>query len=284
MTSVILDGGKKLPWVLRIFGFNLRKRPDRSKVLASLIVKIESSISEIRDSVTKLKLRYDNLLKRAITALLRGERDKALIYANEMVEVKSMFKKLKVSEKALEQVKLRLETIESVTNVPMVLNEIAGILAATKDYVHDVMPALAYGLDSLITETRRVMSETTDVEERSVEVIHYTPEAKKLLKEIEAAAEESVSKQLPELPLSLITPYRRGVEVRIKESQTSYMRKPPKGILKKQVKDIDRKVMEYIIMHGGFIDIADAALQLGVPKDEVVESLHRLKEQNKIVF
>lgn len=286
MTPFILRRRCGSNWFLRILGIRPRKRIDRSKIIEALIVKIDSALSQIRDNIIRLKLRYKGLIERAIKTLLSGGRVKALIYLNEAAEVKKIVKKLGVSEKALEQVKLRLETLESVTDVPQVLGEISGVLLATRDYIKDVMPNIALNLDSLVSETKRVISETTDVSIGEEEGVYITEDAKRLLKEIENAVEESVSKQLPEIPMSLVTPLlSRGVEVKIKDaSKESQIKKPRRPVRKLSPEEIDRKVMEYILTHGGFIDVGEVASQLNIDKSEVMASLHRLREQNKIIF
>ena len=286
MTPFMLGRRGGSNWFLRILGIRPRKRIDKSKIIEALIVKIDSALNQIRDNIIRLKLRYKGLIERAIKTLLSGGRVKALIYLNEATEVKKIVKKLGVSEKALEQVKLRLETLESVTDVPQVLGEISGVLLATRDYIKDVMPNIALSLDSLVSEAKRVISETTDVGIGEEEGVYITEDAKKLLKEIENAVEESVSKQLPEIPMSLVTPLlSRGVEVKIKDAgKESQVKRPKRPIRKLSPEEIDRKVMEYILTHGGFIDVSEVASQLNVDKSEVMASLHRLKEQNKIIF
>ena len=275
-------------WFVRIFGIKPKERVDRKKILTVLIARIDTALSEIKSGVLRLRMRYNDLRKMMLSAIYRGERDRALIYANEVAEVKKMVKKLEVSAKALEQVKLRLETLENVSNIPVVLGEITGVLVATRDYVKDVMPSLAMNLDALVTEARRVITETTDVDVKTEDVIYATPEAKKLLKKLESAVEENVSKQLPDIPISLIVPPKTKVESEEKKisqlvgiSIKPKIRRPMRKLSKEE---IDRKVLEYIVSHGGFIDVSDAAQKLNIDKSEVLAALYRLREQNKIMF
>ena len=275
-------------WFVRIFGIKPKERADRKKILTVLIARIDTALSEIKSGVLRLRMRYNDLRKMMLSAIYRGERDRALIYANEVAEVKKMVKKLEVSAKALEQVKLRLETLENVSNIPVVLSEITGVVVATRDYVKDVMPSLAMNLDALVTEARRVITETTDVDVKTEDVIYATPEAKKLLKKLESAVEENVSKQLPDIPISLIVPPKTKVESEEKKiSQLVGISIKPKirrPVRKLSKEEIDRKVLEYIVSHGGFIDVSDAAQKLNIDKSEVLAALYRLREQNKIMF
>ncbi|HDN76130.1 MAG TPA: hypothetical protein ENG05_03275, partial [Acidilobales archaeon] len=74
-------GGKG--WFLRLLGIRSRKRIDKGKLLEALIVKIESSLNHIKENIVRLKLRYQRLIERGIKTLLKGSKDRALIYFNE---------------------------------------------------------------------------------------------------------------------------------------------------------------------------------------------------------
>ncbi|RLG77515.1 MAG: hypothetical protein DRO14_02165 [Thermoprotei archaeon] len=279
-------------WFLKIFDIGSRKKLNKSKAIVTLIARLETAIEEIKNSLMKLRNRYNKLMRSAINAYIKGERDRALIYANEMLEVRKILKKLTVSEMALVQVKLRLETIEDVSSMTSVMAEATALLGMTKDYVRDAMPSLAYSIESILSEARSVIAETTGTEgPEASSAIHYSPEAVKFLKELESMAEERVAKQLPEPPISLIRSPKPSM-VTIKgitlPSQGMQLRSKPvrHGARTRTVtgRDLESRVLEYIVMHGGFIDISDAAKALGVTKEEVMEALNRLKEMNKITF
>jgi len=279
-------------WFLRIFGIGGRRKLSRSRAIVTLIAQLEAAIEEIKNSLMKLKNRYNKLMKSAINAYIKGERDRALIYANEMLEVRKILKKLTVSEMALVQVKLRLETIEDVSSMTSVMAEATTLLGMTKDYIRDAMPSLAYSIESILSEARSVIAETTGTEgPEPSSVIHYSPEAVKFLKELESMAEERVSKQLPEPPISLIrSPKPSAVTVKgitlpahTMQSRRKTIR-PSVGARSVHKEDLESKVLEYIVMHGGFIDISDAAKALGVAKEDVMDALNRLKDMNKITF
>lgn len=288
MTFMATDKGGGLRRLLDFvsWGLGLKSKLEKKRIIATLLVQIEASAQEVRESITKLKLRYNHLLKQAITAIVQKENDRALIYANEAAQVKRMVMKLVVVDKVLEQVKLRLETIENVSNISTPMIETANMLALARDYIKDVVPSMAYSIDSLISETKKVLTETTDAIEINSEVaIEYTPDAKRLLNELEKVAAETVRNQLPDIPLGLmISGKGKGLEVRVKETAVKIAAAPKVRIRRPKPEDIDREVLEYILTHGGFIDVGDVAARLGVGKKEVMESLHRLREQNKIAF
>jgi len=285
LSSAVISRGGGLKRFFEFMGW-LRNKTDRKRVITGLIIKIEASAQEIRESITKLEIRYRNLFKRAVSSYLKGERDRSLIYINEAKQVEKMYTKLMVVDKVLEQVKLRLETIENVSNLTASVLETTNILSVARDYIKDVVPAMGYSIDSLVRETKKVLAETTDSVDMNTEsALEYSPEAVKMLKELEKTVAETVKTRLPEIPSSLIPSSKtKGLEIRVKENamKVATLRKPRLRRLKPE--EIDKNVLEYVLTHGGFIDVSDAAAKLGVNKADIMESLHRLKEQNKIIF
>lgn len=263
---------------------------DPKKFISLLIIHVDSAKQEVSDAVSRLKSRYDHLIKATISASIGKEKDRALIYANEATQVREMTTKLVVVEKVLEQVKLRLETLEDVSNLTHHLIEVSNLLVVAKDYVKDLVPNLAYNIDSLINESRRVIASTTDYTKiKPEEIIEHTPEAKKLLQEIEKAAEETIKSQLPELPLDILLPVKvkGNLEDKIKkeaEVMAYQDKKPEKPKATVDQNLLEKALLEYIITHNGFVDVNHFKDMLGVSKEEVYRALNRLREQNKITF
>ncbi|MEO3992724.1 MAG: hypothetical protein QN229_00170 [Desulfurococcaceae archaeon TW002] len=262
---------------------------DPKKFISLLIVHVDSAKQEVSDTVARLKSRYDHLVKATISASIGKEKDRALIYANEATQVREMTTKLVVVEKVLEQVKLRLETLEDVSNLSHHLIEVSNLLVVAKDYVKDLVPNLAYNIDSLINESRRVIASTTDYAKlKPEEIIEHTPEAKKLLQEIEKAAEETIKSQLPEIPVDILLPVKvkGNLEEKIKkdvEAITLPSKQPDKFKTIDQ-NLLEKALLEYIVTHNGFVDVNHFKNMFGVSKEDVYKALNRLREQNKIVF
>ncbi len=291
MTFLLRKAG--FSWLSRIFGGSSEEvRVDKREVLRSLKLKIDESIKAVKDAILRLKGRYEELSSRTIKSIMRRERERAIIYANELAQIKKMVKKLYVAEMAMEQVKLRFETLEDISDLSNTFTEITGLLNVAKEYVKEEVPALAVGIESLINEAKMVVAQTQDIGTLEVtEGVYYTPEATKVLNELEKMAEEKVSKELPKIPISMLNAFKGGgeevgLEVIIKSNPVYKVRKPGrlKQLRRLSDRDLEEKVFEYILSHGGFIDIADAARSIGVSINDVKKALNSLREQNKIVF
>ncbi len=288
MTAIVPDkgGGFKKFFDFMGWAFGIKGKTDKKRVITALIVRIDVSAQEVRDTLRKLELRYRELLRKAVEALVKKERDRALIYANEVTQVKSMYTKLLVVDKVLEQVKLRLETIENVSNITAPMMEATGILSVARDYIKDIVPSMGYSIDTLISETKKVLVETTDsIAVDADKAIEYTPEAERMIEELEKTVTDTVNNRLPDIPTELLaTTTGKSLEVRVKESAIKVPVTPKPRIRRPKVEEIDKEVLEYILTHGGFIDVGDVAAKLGVGKYVIIESLHRLRQQNKIRF
>lgn len=288
--SVFSEGGGVMKWLsgLRTL-FRGESKVDPRKFISLLIVHVDSAKQEVSDAVARLKSRYDHLVKSTISASVGRESDRALIYANEATQVREMTTKLVVVEKVLEQVKLRLETLEDVSNISAPLIEVSNLLVVAKDYVKDLVPNLAYNIDTLISESRKVIASTTDYAKvKPEEVIEHTPEAKKLLQEIEKAAAETIKSQMPDIPVDILLPIkvRGNLEERVKKEaeklpEASRPHERPKVIDQSM---LEKALLEYIVTHNGFVDVNHFKDSLGVSKEEVYRALNRLREQNKIIF
>ncbi len=290
--SVVSEGGNIgiFKWFSSLVGkIRGESKVDPKKFISLLIVHVDSAKQEVADTVSRLKNRYDHLVKATISASIGKEKDRALIYANEATQVREMTTKLVVVEKVLEQVKLRLETLEDVSNLSHHLIEVSNLLVVAKDYVKDLVPNLAYNIDSLINESRRVISSTTDYTKlKPEEIIEHTPEARKLLQEIEKAAEETIRSQMPEIPVDILLPVKvkGNLEDRVKK-EIEVTAQPSNRQEKSRVIDqslLEKALLEYIVTHNGFIDVNHFKEMLGVSKEEVYKALNRLREQNKIIF
>ncbi|MEM4486668.1 MAG: hypothetical protein QW116_05495 [Zestosphaera sp.] len=288
--SVFSEGGGVMKWLsgLRTL-FRGESRVDPKKFISLLIVHVDSAKQEVSDAVARLKSRYDHLVKATISASVGRENDRALIYANEATQVREMTTKLVVVEKVLEQVKLRLETLEDVSNISAPLIEVSNLLVVAKDYVKDLVPNLAYNIDTLISESRKVIASTTDYARvKPEDVIEHTPEAKKLLQEIEKAAAETIKSQMPDIPVDILLPIkvRGNLEERVKREteklpEASRHQERPKAVDQSM---LEKALLEYIATHNGFVDVNHFKDSLGVSKEEVYKALNRLREQNKIIF
>src|SRR5947207_13988903 len=84
---------------------------------------------------------------------------RSTMYANEIAEIRKMAKITLRSELALEQVGLRLETIQEFGDVAATMGPIAGVVAAIKNQVQGVIPQVGYELGEIYETLNSVVME-----------------------------------------------------------------------------------------------------------------------------
>jgi division protein CdvB (Snf7/Vps24/ESCRT-III family) len=271
----------------RIFAGDRR----RSVELSELIVRLDTILRDIREVADRLVSRYKELVREALVAKSEKKNERALVYANEAAQVAKYIKKALITEMIVEQVKLRLETLENVADIAKALASISPLLHIAKDYVSEVAPNLAIGLELTISKTRELVASSTDAYEVKVEdVLVISPEAKELLSKVEKSVEERLS-QLPEIPPELIVGKGQPVSAiaesvrppeRVAEAQAVAVAtaKPRKARLPRE--EIARHILEVARSHGGFIEVGLLAERLGVSREDIIETLIDLEKQGKI--
>ncbi len=276
---------------------SLFRRPssERKKArmeLSELVVRLDMILKEIKEVTERLMNRYKELVREALVAKSEKKNERALVYANEAAQVSRYIKKSMITEMIVEQVKLRLETLGEVADINRALASISSLLQVAREYVSDVAPNLAVGLELTISKTRELMTSTADTITVKVEdALVLSPDARELLSKIEKSVEEKLT-QLPEIPPDLIV--SKGGEKNIsfieemlsgKNSTAEAVALPAKS-KPKNVKISSEHLAELVLNlareRGGFIEVGYIAEKLGVPRDDVVQALLELEKQGKI--
>ncbi|MEM4665484.1 MAG: hypothetical protein QW271_07050, partial [Sulfolobales archaeon] len=185
----------------------------RQVELSELVVRLDMILKEVRDVTERLINRYKDLVREALVAKSEKKNERALVYANEASQVSRYIKKAMITEMIVEQVKLRLETLGEVADITKALASISSLLHIARDYVSDIAPNLAIGLELTISKTREIVAGTSDTIPVKVEdALIISPEARELLTKVEKSVEEKLS-QLPEIPPELLVGRDRSVSV-----------------------------------------------------------------------
>lgn len=273
----------------RILASNRRGKPTD---LSELLVRLNMILDEIRDVTGRLINRYKELVKEALVAKSEKKNERALVYANEAAQVARYIKKAMITEMIVEQVKLRMETLGEVADITKALASISSLLHIARDYVSDIAPNLAVGLELTISKTRELIAGTTDTLPVKVEdALVISPEAKELLTKVEKSVEEKLA-QLPEIPPELLISKDRDRAVSFIEEtlrhgdaaepvaiQAPKPRTKKAGVPKENIAEL---VLNVARERGGFIEIGYIAEKLGVTRDDVVNVLIELEKQGKI--
>ena len=166
--------------------------------------KLRSTISRLDVYISKLQERDRVLFERVVEAQMNKDTARATMYANEIAEIRKVTKQMLMTQIALEQVQLRLETVMEIGDVVTGLIPVLGVIRELKTAIKGVMPEMSLELTELEEDLNEVVIEAGEFTGAGLEPVASSPEARKILEEAQVIAEQRMKEKFPSLP-SFIT-------------------------------------------------------------------------------
>ena len=168
--------------------------------IAMALYKIKTQVNKLEYMINKLQERDKMLFDKVVSAQMVKDTARATIYANEIAEIRKIAKTMLRAQLALEQVSLRLETIQELGDVLVAMAPVIEVIKDIKKQLMGVVPEIALELSEIDEELRKVVIEAGEFTGVSTEIALSSPEAKKILEEAAAVAEMKMKEKFPELP------------------------------------------------------------------------------------
>jgi division protein CdvB (Snf7/Vps24/ESCRT-III family) len=216
----------------------------------------------------KIQQKDQELFERCIGAQELKDLARAQVFANECAEIRKIAHIVLSSKLALEQVIFKLDMALEFGEVMDYMKPIVGIVAETKERIHNVVPHIATELGEINTMLEDLTEEAGPVLDNTVDVQTTSEDAKKVLEESSVIAQERLSQTFPKLP-----------ELTLEHNNEAHEPLPAAG----SETEADRRVYEYIKTHQGNLHVSDAARIIGIPPERVREALGRLESEGKVV-
>ncbi|HDN18273.1 MAG TPA: hypothetical protein ENF41_04350 [Candidatus Bathyarchaeota archaeon] len=180
----------------------------RERVLEALtLLKLQES--KLENKYRQLIQRSKDLFQACVEALKDGDKPRATVYANEVVQLKRVSQVILQSQLALKRTILRLEIAQEFRDVVNVLGPTVNIIRSLEGSLKGVLPEVAYDLQKVNDMLDQLVIEAGAVSPVSLDTSTSSREAEKILKEAAELAAQKTKEMLPELPEEL-----KGLESR----------------------------------------------------------------------
>jgi len=182
-----------------------RRDPPLSDLIYTTMHRLQAQQGNLELAAARLQNRSETLFNTCASAIKNGQKERAMIYANEIVEIKRMICTVTRSQLAIEQVVLRLETLKELGDVLKDLNPVLETIRSVAKRLTGMMPEVTLELDNMnntITETLATTSMDSKPMITPAEV--KVDGSEEILKEVSSFAEEMLKKRLPEPPKPVI--------------------------------------------------------------------------------
>ncbi len=263
----------------------------------------------------RLKERDKNLFQTCVTAMRANNKERAVICANELAEVRKLINFLQQVELAIERVILRLETVKELSDIVVDLKPALRTLQSVSKQLFDVLPEVSSELSEIndvIGET--IYSTRISADEVVIPVDRVTPAGEQILKEVSSFLEKRLAEKLPEPPaMQEETPPRLEAKLEPAQTQIKQMvalaascaqsvgsetietdENSSQNLIsfrKAEIQEISLRVgkptledalLEYVRKSGGEIDLTLCSRELGASCEDVEKALQSLGAKGKI--
>ena len=161
---------------------------------------LQAEIQKLDSIIARLKKKDEEIFKRSVTAMQKHEAQFATALSNELAEVRKMGKLVTQAKLALEQIALRLSTVEDLGDVAVVLAPAAGIVRSIKSGLAGVMPEAESELGEINSMLSNILVEAGQLGGLTLNFEAANEEAEKILAEASAVAEQRIKQNFPDLP------------------------------------------------------------------------------------
>lgn len=274
-----------------------RPPPPVGDAIFQAIQKLRIQRFKLERIIVRLRKRDKILFESCVTEVKNQNKERATIFANELVEVRKLIDTVSKTEITIERIILRLETIKELNNVVLELRPALKALQNIAKCINRVMPEMAYELETVNDSLIETLAITKVGSSQPVIPLNVkTPGAEEILKEVSEVLEDKIMERLPEPPLSV--PQKTQTTKNMKqmvalaascssetngnEEAQTYLELQRVSFTLQKSSCIEDTILDYIKKCNGQFNVAQCALELNVPSEEVEEILEKLGAQGKI--
>ncbi|MDP7975277.1 MAG: hypothetical protein ACP5UI_04635 [Thermoprotei archaeon] len=291
---------------------HIKRGPPLKERINLAVFAINAQKEKLDQMYTKLQERDKDMFMQAVASLASGDQQRAAIYANECSEIRKMAKVVLASQLVLEQVAIRLQTVEEFGDLAVAMVPIKAIMEDTRAKLAGVVPDVAESLESVNDSLGKTMIEMGEAANAEEPTLTQNEEAKKILEEANAVAEQKISDRFPRLPTAE-NALAKQAEALAEGSAGEAERQPEPAIpahdvhpklaastpsvalsqeprqipAQKQERqspspELEERVLQYVKAHGGTLRLSQASQDLGAPSDAIKQALINLSAKGKV--
>lgn len=235
----------------------------------------------------KLEARRRGLFSSILSAVRQGDNAKASIFGGEHGELREVIRVVSLSELALTQVLIRLQSIEDINDVIRHVNSAFKLMQGVSASAHDTLPALLSATQHVESALAVTMQELGQLSP-GLNVDLGAQETEEIVRRAKQYAEEKAQEIAGALPTSLWagsgeTVVDRAEELAplLKPRDTMREKRQPSEA-RARSPSAEEDVYNYAIQRSEEIDVLDASASLQLPVEVVEEALLRLVSTGRL--
>jgi division protein CdvB (Snf7/Vps24/ESCRT-III family) len=167
---------------------------------------IRTLISQLDGAVGRIRQRDSTIFRQVVAAVAKHDAQHAAVYANELTEVRKMGKMVTQAQLALEQISLRLGTINDLGEIATTLAPAVAVIRSMKDTLNTALPQADREIGEISGLLSNVLIDAGSTAGLSLNFDVANEDAQKVLEEAAAVAEQRMMDSFPEIPADVLAP------------------------------------------------------------------------------
>ena len=276
-----------------------RRPPEVGDAIFQAIYKLKVQRVRLEQVIVRLRERDRILFETCVIAIRNHNNERALIFANELAEIRKLLNTISQTQIVIERVILRLETIKELNGLLGELKPALKLLQGVAQCLDKVMPDMAYEMDQVNESISDALAISKITATDPIAYEAKTPASEEIMKEVSEFMQQRVAEKLPEPPVSASASKEVESAKNVKQmvalaagcsSTIDDQEKPSKTYVEMQrlsfmverASSLEDKVLEYAKKHEGRVEIMRCALELNVSPRDVEKALEKLGEQGEV--
>lgn len=161
-------------------------------------------IGQLNVAVGRIKQRDEEIFRHVVASLARHDNQHAIVYANELSEIRKLGKMVTQAQLAMEQISLRLGTITDLGEIASSLAPAVAVIRSMKDGLQTVMPDAEREMGEISGLLSSILVDASATGGLSLNFDAANEEARKVLDEAASVAEERMKENFPEIPSDVV--------------------------------------------------------------------------------
>ena len=164
--------------------------------------KLQIQISRLDGTHQKLQQNHDHVFQKLVAAQKIGNEPRAKAYALEVQEIRKVRKVIGEAKLAMEQIKLRLNTVSELGDVVVTLSPCMSLIKGLAPSISGFVPEINTSMNELSNMLGNMITDSSLKTESIMESNQDNADTKAILEEVHAVLEGETKTNMPEPPSS----------------------------------------------------------------------------------
>ena len=174
--------------------------------------KMESQILRLEQTQTKLKQNHEHVFKKIVNAKLIRNESRARTYAIELQEIIKAENKIAEAKLAMEQIKLRLNTVSELGDIVVTLSPCMSLIKGLAPSISTLMPQMHTSMEDLTNMFGDMLTDSSLSQESMTPIYQGNTDTDAILQEAHDVIEGKTRTAMPEPPTTSLQHFSKEKE------------------------------------------------------------------------